>query len=73
MKKRTSAALLSAIALLGVPVVVGAVTKVELCLPADQTWTPPPDLTSIKRLVIIGAGGAGGADQNGKLSTSVEI
>lgn len=40
-------------------------TPAELCIPSDQTWTPPAGLATLKRLVVVGGGAAGGADNSG--------
>lgn len=42
-----------------------AATVAEKCLTENQSWTPPPGLTTIKRVVVVGGGAAGGADGAG--------
>lgn len=63
MSKKLSL-LIAAIFSVGTHVAVAATTA-EKCLTDDQTWTPPPGLTTIKRLVVVGGGAAGGADAAG--------
>lgn len=63
MSKKLSL-LIAAIFFVGTNFAVAATTA-EMCLTVDQTWTPPPGLTTIKRLVVVGGGAAGGADGAG--------
>lgn len=57
--------LLTASVLSAGPNTVTAGTPAEAYFTTNQTWTPPAGLTTVKRVVTVGGGAAGSADQSG--------
>jgi hypothetical protein len=47
-----------------------AATPAEVCITADGSWTPPTGLTTLKRLIAVGGGAAGGADNVGNFGAA---
>lgn len=67
---RILSALLAASALAAGASAVNAGTPAEVFFTSDQTWTPPTGLTTAKRVVAVGGGAAGGADQSGNFGAA---